>query len=103
MRGKKSPHRTIAPDPKFNKLDVAKLINYIMKDGKKFVESGNSLDGISRKHFFYAIKEKNAGKGGFSFPIHASFSITEKKMLLQNHKDLLIFFIPDRNLKNFEK
>ena len=35
MRGKKSPHRTIAPDPKFNKLDVAKLINYIMKDGKK--------------------------------------------------------------------
>ncbi|KKP89372.1 MAG: 30S ribosomal protein S7 [Parcubacteria group bacterium GW2011_GWA2_36_10] len=35
MRGKQAPKRSIAPDPKFNRLDLAKLINKIMQDGKK--------------------------------------------------------------------
>jgi len=35
MRGKQAPKRKIAPDPKFNSLAIAKLINYIMRDGKK--------------------------------------------------------------------
>ena len=35
MRGKKAPKRDIAPDPKFQRIDIAKLINYVMSDGKK--------------------------------------------------------------------
>jgi len=38
MRGKKqSPKRDIKPDPKFNRVDIAKLINKIMERGKKTV------------------------------------------------------------------
>lgn len=35
MRGKKAPKRNIAPDSKFQRIDIAKLINYVMSDGKK--------------------------------------------------------------------
>ena len=35
MRGKQAPKRKIDGDIKFNDIDVAKFINYIMKDGKK--------------------------------------------------------------------
>jgi small subunit ribosomal protein S7 len=35
MRGKKAPKRDIKPDPKFQRVDIAKLINYVMSDGKK--------------------------------------------------------------------
>jgi len=35
MRGKQAPKRTITPDPRFGNLLVAKLINYVMEDGKK--------------------------------------------------------------------
>lgn len=35
MRGKKAPRRQLTPDPKFGNVQVAKLINYIMLDGKK--------------------------------------------------------------------
>jgi len=35
MRGKQAPKRKIDGDIKFNDVDVAKFINYIMKDGKK--------------------------------------------------------------------
>ncbi len=37
MRGKQAPKRKIDGDVKFNDVDVAKFINYIMKDGKKTV------------------------------------------------------------------
>jgi small subunit ribosomal protein S7 len=37
MRGKQAPKRKIDGDVKFNDVDVAKFINYIMKDGKKSV------------------------------------------------------------------
>lgn len=37
MRTKKAPIRTIQPDPKFNSVTVARLINYCMIDGKKSV------------------------------------------------------------------
>lgn len=37
MRGKQAPKRTIAPDPKFHNLAIAKLINKIMERGKKTV------------------------------------------------------------------
>ncbi len=35
MRGKKAPHRKSTTDSKYNSPLVAKLINYVMKDGKK--------------------------------------------------------------------
>jgi small subunit ribosomal protein S7 len=35
MRGKQAPKRKIAADIRYNDLDVAKFINYIMQDGKK--------------------------------------------------------------------
>jgi len=37
MRGKAIPKRKIKPDPKFNRLDIAKFINYIMRKGKKTI------------------------------------------------------------------
>lgn len=37
MRGKQIPKRPIKPDPKFNRLDIAKFINYIMERGKKTI------------------------------------------------------------------
>lgn len=35
MRGKQAPKRSLAPDPKFGNVQIAKLINYVMLDGKK--------------------------------------------------------------------
>ncbi len=35
MRGKRAPKRKIKPDPKYNRLDIAKFINYVMRKGKK--------------------------------------------------------------------
>ncbi|MFW0837609.1 MAG: 30S ribosomal protein S7 [Candidatus Komeilibacteria bacterium] len=35
MRGKPAPKRKIHPDAKFNNVLLGKLINYIMRDGKK--------------------------------------------------------------------
>ncbi len=35
MRGKQAPRRKIGTDPKYSNMGVAKLINYIMYDGKK--------------------------------------------------------------------
>jgi len=37
MRGKPISKRKIAADPKFNSVNIAKFINYIMRDGKKAV------------------------------------------------------------------
>lgn len=37
MRGKKAPKRLINPDPKYNRVDVAKFVNYILQRGKKSV------------------------------------------------------------------
>ena len=37
MRGKKAPKRKITPDPKYSDPQVAKFINYLMRDGKKSV------------------------------------------------------------------
>ncbi|NCP17145.1 30S ribosomal protein S7 [Candidatus Kuenenbacteria bacterium CG_4_9_14_3_um_filter_39_14] len=37
MRGKAIPKRRIKPDPKYNRLDIAKLTNYIMRRGKKTI------------------------------------------------------------------
>lgn len=37
MRGKRAPKRKISSDPKFSSPTVAKLINFVMQDGKKQV------------------------------------------------------------------
>ena len=37
MRGKKATKRVIQPDVKFNSIAISKLINYVMKSGKKSV------------------------------------------------------------------
>lgn len=52
MRGKKAPKREIAPDPKFARTDIAKLINYVMERGKKTVAQGIVYDA------FVEISEK---------------------------------------------
>ncbi|OGY89912.1 MAG: 30S ribosomal protein S7 [Candidatus Komeilibacteria bacterium RIFCSPLOWO2_01_FULL_45_10] len=52
MRSKPSVKRKIAPDPKFNSVRIAKLINYIMRGGKKTVAQKvvyDALDVISAK------------------------------------------------------
>ncbi len=35
MRGKKAVKKKIKPDPKYNSVNIAKFINYVMLDGKK--------------------------------------------------------------------
>lgn len=52
MRGKQAPKRKIDGDPKFNDVDIAKFINYIMQKGKKTVAQ-NIVYGA-----FEIIKEK---------------------------------------------
>lgn len=37
MRGKQAPKRSIDPDPKFHRVDLAKFINNVMERGKKTV------------------------------------------------------------------
>jgi small subunit ribosomal protein S7 len=52
MRGKQAPKRVIKPDPKFSSTAIAKLINYIMKKGKKSTAQSivyNAFDIISEK------------------------------------------------------
>ena len=52
MRGKKAPKRTIAPDPKYGSLVVAKLMNYVMHDGKKSIAQTivyGALDHVREK------------------------------------------------------
>ena len=47
MRRRRPEKRTILPDTKFNDLQVAKFINYIMKSGKK---------GTAEKIFYDAME-----------------------------------------------
>ena len=52
MRGKPAPKRQITPDPKFSSPVLGKLINYIMRRGKKSVAARivyDSFDIISAK------------------------------------------------------
>lgn len=52
MRGKQAPKRNIKPDVKFNRLDLAKLINKIMSNGKKTTAQTivySAFDYISEK------------------------------------------------------
>lgn len=46
MRAKKAPNRTIKPDPKYNSVVVAKLINRSMRDGKKSVAQKQVYDAL---------------------------------------------------------
>ncbi len=52
MRGKKAPKRKIKPDLKYNNINVAKFINYIMLKGKKMLAQKIVYDA------FDIIKEK---------------------------------------------
>lgn len=52
MRGKQATKRRLTPDPKFGNVLVAKLVNYVMLDGKKTVAERvvyNAFDLISKK------------------------------------------------------
>lgn len=46
MRGKQAPKREIPGDVKYNDKNVAKLINYIMEDGKKTVAQNIVYDAF---------------------------------------------------------
>lgn len=52
MRGKQAPKRQLIPDPRYGSEQVAKLINYVMNDGKKSVAQHVVYDA------FEIIKEK---------------------------------------------
>ena len=52
MRGKQAPKREITPDHKYGNLLIARLINYVMLDGKKTVAQRvvyDAFDIISKK------------------------------------------------------
>lgn len=52
MRGKRAVKRELTPDTKYANVTVAKLINYVMKDGKKTTAERivyQALDAISAK------------------------------------------------------
>lgn len=40
MRGKQAPRRTIAADPQYGSIVIAKFINYVMRGGKKSIAQG---------------------------------------------------------------
>ena len=46
MRGKPAPKRKITPDLRYNRLDLAKFINYVMKRGKKSVAQNIVYDAL---------------------------------------------------------
>jgi small subunit ribosomal protein S7 len=46
MRGKQAQKREIAPDPKFGNVQLAKLVNCIMHDGKKSVARAVVYDAM---------------------------------------------------------
>jgi small subunit ribosomal protein S7 len=48
MRAKRPPVRDITPDPKFGSAKVARLINYVMIDGKK---------SVAQKQVYAALEE----------------------------------------------
>ena len=52
MRGKRAPKRDIHVDPKYGRMDIAKLVNYIMSDGKKSTARSVVYDALE------IIKEK---------------------------------------------
>lgn len=52
MRGKQAVKRTLTPDAKFGNVLVTKLINYVMKDGKKTIAERivyDALDLVSKE------------------------------------------------------
>lgn len=61
MRGKRVPKRKINPDPKYNRTDTAKFINYIMRKGKKTVAQKVVYSA------FELIKEKTKRDGVQTF------------------------------------
>jgi small subunit ribosomal protein S7 len=52
MRGKQAPKRVIEADTRYNDVDIAKFINYIMKGGKKTVAENVVYEA------FEIVKEK---------------------------------------------
>lgn len=46
MRSKKAEVRLVAPDQKYHSAKVARLINYIMRDGKKTVAQKHVYDAL---------------------------------------------------------
>lgn len=48
MRGKRASERKIAPDPVYKSVTVARLINYVMLDGKKSVAAQMVYDAIEK-------------------------------------------------------
>jgi small subunit ribosomal protein S7 len=65
MRGKQAPKRKIAPDPKYNNLLIAKLINRVMLGGKKVVARKivyGALDIIEEKIKKNGIELQNGHK-----------------------------------------
>ena len=52
MRGKQAPKRQILPDPKFHNVQIAKLVNYLMRDGKRSTAQAivyRAFDSIAEK------------------------------------------------------
>lgn len=52
MRGKRAIKRKIKPDERFKSIEVAKFINYVMKDGKKQKAISivyNAIEELSKK------------------------------------------------------
>lgn len=54
MRTKKAPVREIRPDGKYNSIRIAKLINYVMRDGKK---------SVAQKQVYAALEQLAAKTG----------------------------------------
>lgn len=53
MRAKQAPQRIVQPDEKYNSIEVAKLINRVMKSGKKSVAQKQVYKALS------IVKEKS--------------------------------------------
>lgn len=98
MRGKSAVKREIAPDPKFQNVQVAKFVNYVMQRGKKATAQGivygafNIIADKTKKEplevFDLAIKNvaptlevkgRRIGGANYQIPIQVK---TERRFLL---------------------
>lgn len=106
MRGKPAPKRTIAPDPKYNSVNIAKFVNMIMRRGKKTTaqeivyDSFNIILEKSKKNpletFDLAVKNvspevevksRRIGGGNYQIPMAVVGATTKEEYLKFIKKD----------------
>ncbi|MDO5561184.1 MAG: 30S ribosomal protein S7 [bacterium] len=120
MRAKKAPVRTIQPDSKYNSPKVAKLINYVMVDGKKSIATTlvyRTLDKVAKEtgkkpvEVFeevidlitpeMEVRSRRVGGAAYQVPMpvksHRGFSLALRWLVQEANK------LPNKQYRSFEE